>query len=865
MAEKPEKEVIPESKYKIIKRDTPAPEIVSGYKPESKMGLMSITHPAQFTVPGHTSARVIKDKDKERELPAYPSFLQFAEEGKQSCIVPQSMKGRMKEQWEETFIRHMDEVKSRLILQIAIKEKPTHLLNENSKIAFKNDLLSLISQLKQSDEVYDDEISQLDDEETMARKIEERTALIEKAKKEGMEPPPVLKFRTKTEIEDRRYDNAINLINEFVSTYELGKYNRGTGKRESMKQDEIEIGNIKPGVTARLIYNSYDTFFTTSFGKVKQPLKELGLFTSIDDPFDFNPNSTWEVRYMAALANAVIEGPYASEKGKRKIHLRGLHYRFLSMGVCIPVKSGLKRYEDSDWDRMCAMIKKARFAGLIDNYVFEDRRAYGLVSPDLGEIELTGKVPPEFRFQSSITISSSPPPTALKVKVITPVIVYYIEKSAFNGVFDEFQHNYLIWYYSAMGQVSLTGAIEIYNAIKYNGNYGIVFVLTDFDKYGIQISTELARKIQVARKLDTDEKENKPFIVVYHLLMGPEEAMRLKRKGIEPVLLKAEERIVKTEGEEGKEETKTEPKLKYELDALFGLPDWTVSPYIYILNRSLQILDDPRDPKFVFKEEDDIYELQPFSETNPYIIPMKVISAKKIADINDAKLKLFDVIRKKYNEPGIKEKVNKILQRPENVNIFDEITTFDKYIELLNTNVVRIMGESYKILDDATRETFFSSSYIEGTSAESLSTIPDYPEKSAVGEYEEKDPIKRFNDLRMLFKSMGYGGLEETTYGDTTDQLKEFQKADTGVLITSIEKSIADEEKEAVAKQTAAKEKLKQAKAVQKKATSKKHYKERKIAAEEEFEAEKKIMEIRKKTSVKKESRGRKKKSTGKT
>lgn len=328
----------------------------------------------------------------------------------------------------------------------------------------------------------------------------------------------------------------------------------------------------------KLYYKNYPWYYEIWLLKTKKipPLPKWNgkpelVNTKKTDPFNFDESSTWKIRYFASIVRSLYPpeytiGPNGEKEYLYMFHPRGLYYRIGSSDYCFPYqlknnvpkdkitqelteKLGLKRPRDNDAIKTISQIQKY----IIDNdinigyCIFMarsrlNRKTYIAINNMLKLARWGGLVPFEQVAEKRITLGVQPVvPLNSKtikneskiqittnisidrrVKVMSPLILLYSEKSAITYVLDLLAKKYVLSYYVGSGQVSVTGALQIYEYIKKNTDLAIILTVSDYDKWGFEIPIALARKLQYFSARDQDPEDQKPSILIYRFLIDDE-------------------------------------------------------------------------------------------------------------------------------------------------------------------------------------------------------------------------------------------------------------------------------------------------------------------------------------------------------
>lgn len=270
---------------------------------------------------------------------------------------------------------------------------------------------------------------------------------------------------------------------------------------------------------------------------LKKKPKEMYVLSQ--DPFDTKDWASFPTRYIASLIYHIYPDKVDPKTGVVKethFHLRQVHYHLLQAGYCFPVKKkGDPTWELIPYDGKDTMsgqletyLKRARYARLIPLSKQVDMRTTSKVEPR--KMNLERSIPKdEFQFMGlTFKLSSG---DNLKVKIETPVIVFFTEKSEITHVLEELAERYYVAYFVGQGYSSPSNTRDIYNYIKAHGKTGIILTLTDYDKFGQQIAHTVARHIQYNVQSDPDEAEA-PNIVVYPFKITKEDADIFTKLGL---------------------------------------------------------------------------------------------------------------------------------------------------------------------------------------------------------------------------------------------------------------------------------------------------------------------------------------------
>lgn len=243
------------------------------------------------------------------------------------------------------------------------------------------------------------------------------------------------------------------------------------------------------------------------------------------DPFEIDELTSWWTRYFAALVQILYGKQF--EDPTFTFHPRALFYKILQGNFVLPCNTYQKRphnenegflikygthEEEEDWKKTTKYLTLARYAGIVEMHRVVDKRITAGVQPT--------NLPLSLKKDFTDADKHYTPKVEFDIKIVNefpfklqiPVIILFSEKSELLSLFEYLADKYFIAYYIGMGEISVSGAKQIYDFIKSNSRNGIILTFSDYDYSGINIPVALTRKIQYFIESDSSDKPN---IIIY--------------------------------------------------------------------------------------------------------------------------------------------------------------------------------------------------------------------------------------------------------------------------------------------------------------------------------------------------------------
>jgi hypothetical protein len=247
-------------------------------------------------------------------------------------------------------------------------------------------------------------------------------------------------------------------------------------------------------------------------------LKDMLACSEMTDPFNVEAQSCQD------LANWFVQQWRRLKPGASSVHVRGLHYAIATLADtpdAIRLPNG-KLYENTDqcWETLQRAGKYARYLGLLNPDIFEDRRSREPVVKEfktssrslyvfnhsyvLDDFEL--KNFPEFPEFSTFPDLPELPYYSLHLRGQQRYrLEVWIEKSTQEKVLQRICDKYEVTSVQAQGEISISAMWKGVKRAQQYGNYGqtttVILYISDFDPAGKSMPVAAARKLEFLRKL----------------------------------------------------------------------------------------------------------------------------------------------------------------------------------------------------------------------------------------------------------------------------------------------------------------------------------------------------------------------------
>jgi len=235
--------------------------------------------------------------------------------------------------------------------------------------------------------------------------------------------------------------------------------------------------------------------------RLGRPISSLLALSPQNDPFYLSPARCRDAEWFAEL--------YQEHGFGRGVHLRRIHYRFISLETAIRLPDGGEYLNTVEcWGKLLEAAKSARYAGLISPERFIDQR-----NPE-PEVYLPGAISsrPEIMALAGILHTEIPeqvPNPSLGLYGERPAQPYHVEiwceKSTVNDVLIPLAYRYGLNIQTSLGEMSLTRCNELVERAAQNGGRPVrILYISDFDPAGQSMPVATARKIEWALEGDHD-------------------------------------------------------------------------------------------------------------------------------------------------------------------------------------------------------------------------------------------------------------------------------------------------------------------------------------------------------------------------
>jgi len=237
-----------------------------------------------------------------------------------------------------------------------------------------------------------------------------------------------------------------------------------------------------------------------NYAAIKQLAKDTGRRVSDlialapqNDPFYAGTPGDWK------LGEWFAEFYHANFAPGTKVHLRRCHYKVLSLELSFP--DGLPYLNtDTCWDRLNAASKNARYLGLVDVDLIEDKKNAEPQSFDysyVAEPEINiSSVPAEYE----LGMPDFPDAPNYSVDAYQGAQAYHlelwIEKQTMNDVLLPLCQRYGMTLQTGAGELSITATRALARRIEEAGKPTRVLYISDYDPAGQSMPAAVSRKLE---------------------------------------------------------------------------------------------------------------------------------------------------------------------------------------------------------------------------------------------------------------------------------------------------------------------------------------------------------------------------------
>ena len=240
-----------------------------------------------------------------------------------------------------------------------------------------------------------------------------------------------------------------------------------------------------------------------NYATIKQTAKKLGIPISDlivlgqqNDPYYIGTVS--EVRSAEWIAEIVKQ--YLTERGRKKVHDRAIHYYTLSRNLKRPINKAewrLFKGDNNDFHWVMNSIRNARILGFILWECIEDKKnpqpdinSYYWSHEDIDQIQI------------SVEDIAKAVSKDQRFLILNPQLqqLYHVEiwteKTTINDILLPLGKEYGVNIVSFSGQSTSTGVFELINRITIAKKPVRILYISDYDKYGHNMPVSCGRKIQ---------------------------------------------------------------------------------------------------------------------------------------------------------------------------------------------------------------------------------------------------------------------------------------------------------------------------------------------------------------------------------
>jgi hypothetical protein len=182
-----------------------------------------------------------------------------------------------------------------------------------------------------------------------------------------------------------------------------------------------------------------------------------------------------------------------------KVHVRRCHYKILSLGL--PLPSG-KPYENTEecWDTLLLATKAARYLGLVDAGMFEDKKNAAPISYGNGyqydpEIRVN-----DYLYSSDLQVPEFPDLPRYSVDNYRNAQPYHLElwceKTTMNDILLPLCERYGMTLQTGAGELSITAAKVLAQRIEQIGKPARILYISDYDPAGQSMPVAVSRKLE---------------------------------------------------------------------------------------------------------------------------------------------------------------------------------------------------------------------------------------------------------------------------------------------------------------------------------------------------------------------------------
>ena len=246
---------------------------------------------------------------------------------------------------------------------------------------------------------------------------------------------------------------------------------------------------------------------------LRRPIATLIALSHDNDPFYLGVARQRDAEWFAAL--------YAEHGFRRGVHLRRIHYRFVSQETPIELPTGGAYLNTENcWVALCEAAKSARYAGLVDINDFADQRnpepiEYLPDVPDRPQIHASNgglcglEIPTQITNPWLMITDGYVCPTHYHVEI-------WAEKSTVNDVLDPLAERYKMNLQTGLGEMSLSRCRGLVRRATANGGRPVrIIYVSDFDPAGQSMPVAAARKIEWLAQDEGVDLQLHPIILTH--------------------------------------------------------------------------------------------------------------------------------------------------------------------------------------------------------------------------------------------------------------------------------------------------------------------------------------------------------------